>query len=117
MPPIDPHPFRVSVNVQRVAIQMIVRSHKVSVFLILKKLNHVRKLPRSVDVIVFGKINQVALLLLEKDVDLLPEGPMIPHSGKRKKSQVLVVKISSKQIAIPVRTLVQQHPELHSEAS
>jgi hypothetical protein len=73
-------PFRLPVQVQRIAIWMVVRRNEVRVLMLKQKVDHGRELPRKVYIIILGEINDFAIILSAKKLDLLCEGPLIAHA-------------------------------------
>jgi hypothetical protein len=108
-------PFRLAVQLQPIAIEMVVRRDEIYIFLVKQKANHVTKLPRQIDIVVFCEIDDVAVFLRGKEIDLLCEGLLVSRAVKLNNDQFMGPEILSKQVHILIWASVEYDPQLDSK--
>src|SRR5689334_9968329 len=66
-----------AVQVQCVAVQMIVWAYKIRIRITANELNHKLELAGQIEIIILGKINEFGVFLLQQDFYLPVEGAMV----------------------------------------
>lgn len=111
------HPFGMTVNLQRVAVGVVVRRNEFHVMVRAKEFDHARELIWEIEIVVLGEIDKVAIFLLKQDLDLLCECRLISHSRQREKYQLLRLKILRKKPRVLLRAPVEKYPNLNPKIS
>ena len=99
-------PLRLPVQVQRVAIEMVIGRNEVRVSRVGKEVNHAMKLARQIDVVVLCEIDDVGILLFQKDIDLPTECRLIANATEIQEGKVSRVEELPKEIRVFWRTSI-----------
>jgi len=109
-------PFGLPVQIQSIAIEMVVGRHEMRVFMFQQEINHATKLARQINVIVFREIDDIGILLLEKNVDLPTKCCLIANSIQIQKGNILWIEVFGEEIRVLGWTAIQKNPNSRSQS-
>ena len=94
-------------QVELVAIRVIMRRDKVHVVVRGEEIQHLPKLTGEVEIIILCKIDYIRIALLDQDVNLLRESGTVPDLVESHDHQIIWICIPAEQCFILVRATIQ----------